>query len=330
MTRDKVSGDALFILKSLKENTRLGRSNKLADVKALVHSSEVANHDDARVQKAMTEIRKAGDSHPYAVAPVSANANDAAKQLLEKLSSGDKILSGRAEGLQGANTPVILSVDAAKLSDATTQTVKGGVLKLNWRPLAPNGATTLSAGEWSQLLTPGSELNVKWQAEVDEIAAKLDALQKANVAVLFAPLPGMDGKAAWWAGHSGPTGAQALWRQLFVELTEKRGLKNLVWLYESDAAPEWNFEYGGAFHDNFPGLLYVDAMQLDVPTYNWSYDLERPFFVAATGKPVGIGVVDKFAEADKLFGSSYWKWFVVEKSSQADDALYASPRVEHR
>ena len=38
-TRDKVSGDALFILKSLKENTRLGRSNKLADVKMSLENS---------------------------------------------------------------------------------------------------------------------------------------------------------------------------------------------------------------------------------------------------------------------------------------------------
>jgi hypothetical protein len=39
MTRDKVSGDALFILKSLKENLRLGRSNKLADVKMGLENS---------------------------------------------------------------------------------------------------------------------------------------------------------------------------------------------------------------------------------------------------------------------------------------------------
>jgi eukaryotic-like serine/threonine-protein kinase len=39
MTRDKVSGDALFILKSLKENGRLGRSNKLADVKTSLENS---------------------------------------------------------------------------------------------------------------------------------------------------------------------------------------------------------------------------------------------------------------------------------------------------
>ncbi|MCA2981635.1 MAG: serine/threonine protein kinase [Myxococcaceae bacterium] len=38
-TRDKVSGDALFILKSLKENVRLGRSNKLADVKTALENS---------------------------------------------------------------------------------------------------------------------------------------------------------------------------------------------------------------------------------------------------------------------------------------------------
>jgi hypothetical protein len=38
-TRDKVSGDALFILKSLKDNARLGRSNKLADVKMSLENS---------------------------------------------------------------------------------------------------------------------------------------------------------------------------------------------------------------------------------------------------------------------------------------------------
>src|SRR5580765_1741134 len=34
MTREKVSNEALYILKSLRENSRLGRSNKLADVKS--------------------------------------------------------------------------------------------------------------------------------------------------------------------------------------------------------------------------------------------------------------------------------------------------------
>src|SRR3954465_9179255 len=39
MTRDKVSTEALYILKSLRENSRLGRSNKLADVKAALEPS---------------------------------------------------------------------------------------------------------------------------------------------------------------------------------------------------------------------------------------------------------------------------------------------------
>lgn len=38
-TRDKVSGDALFILKNLKDNARQGRSNKLADVKVSLENS---------------------------------------------------------------------------------------------------------------------------------------------------------------------------------------------------------------------------------------------------------------------------------------------------
>src|SRR6185436_16441361 len=39
INRDTVSGEALFILKNLKENGRLGRSNKLADVKAALEPS---------------------------------------------------------------------------------------------------------------------------------------------------------------------------------------------------------------------------------------------------------------------------------------------------
>src|SRR5215470_6617995 len=39
INRETVSGEALFILKNLKENGRLGRSNKLADVKTLLEPS---------------------------------------------------------------------------------------------------------------------------------------------------------------------------------------------------------------------------------------------------------------------------------------------------
>src|SRR4051812_31938238 len=39
INRDTVSGEALFILKNLRENGRLGRSNKLADVKAALEPS---------------------------------------------------------------------------------------------------------------------------------------------------------------------------------------------------------------------------------------------------------------------------------------------------
>lgn len=45
LTRDKVSGDALFILKSLKENVRLSRSNKLADVKIGLENSVSLDFD---------------------------------------------------------------------------------------------------------------------------------------------------------------------------------------------------------------------------------------------------------------------------------------------
>src|SRR3954462_15435421 len=46
MTRQKVSNEALYILKSLRENSRLGRSNKLADVKSFLEPSVSMEFDN--------------------------------------------------------------------------------------------------------------------------------------------------------------------------------------------------------------------------------------------------------------------------------------------
>lgn len=46
LTRDAVSGEALFILKNLRENSRLGRSNKLADVKSALEPAVSIEFDN--------------------------------------------------------------------------------------------------------------------------------------------------------------------------------------------------------------------------------------------------------------------------------------------
>ncbi|NVJ23073.1 serine/threonine protein kinase, partial [Myxococcus sp. AM011] len=46
INRDAVSGEALFILRNLRENGRLGRSNKLADVKAALEPSVSLEFDN--------------------------------------------------------------------------------------------------------------------------------------------------------------------------------------------------------------------------------------------------------------------------------------------
>ncbi|MFP2930155.1 serine/threonine protein kinase, partial [Pyxidicoccus sp. 3LG] len=46
INRDTVSGEALFILRNLRENGRLGRSNKLADVKAALEPSVSLEFDN--------------------------------------------------------------------------------------------------------------------------------------------------------------------------------------------------------------------------------------------------------------------------------------------
>ncbi len=103
-TQDTVSGDALFILKTLQENARLGRSNKLADVKTSLENSVSFEFDSyffflrkfhyiAMDREAQLKLTEQGDEVASG-AGVDKFSSEIADFFAEQISDTDSPVSG--------------------------------------------------------------------------------------------------------------------------------------------------------------------------------------------------------------------------------------------
>jgi mannan endo-1,4-beta-mannosidase len=148
----------------------------------------------------------------------------------------------------------------------------GSIIAICWHEVRPTadepvtfrGSPTsiqgqLSHAEWEQLLTPGSEINLRWCAQVDVIAGYLKQLQAARVPVLWRPVHEMNGGWFWWGGRVGDRGTRQLYRMMYDRLVHVHRLNNLIWVWNCDRP---NGTYA-QFVDYFPGQQYVDVLALD-------------------------------------------------------------------
>ncbi len=104
---------------------------------------------------------------------------------------------------------------------------------------------------------------------IDCLAQELLKVQEAGVPVIFRPYHeaegngGINGEGAWfWWAQDGAEAYKALWRQLYTTLTEKYGIHNLIWefnSYDYATSPEW-----------YPGDEWVDMVGFD--KYNTVYN----------------------------------------------------------
>lgn len=100
---------------------------------------------------------------------------------------------------------------------------------------------------------------------IDDLAEQLLKTQDAGVPIIFRPYheaEGNPGDAWFWWGQDGAEAYKALWKQLYTTLTEKYGLHNLIWEFNSytySSSPEW-----------YPGDEWVDMVGFD--KYNCIYN----------------------------------------------------------
>ncbi len=133
----------------------------------------------------------------------------------------------------------------AMIAEAERQYNNGAVVTLTWHEVRPtdNEPVTfhdsiqghLTDAEWHELLTPGSPLNLRWQAQVDVVASYLKQLRDAHVPVLFRPYHEMNGNWFWWGGRPGKDGSAALYRQIYDRFVNVHHLDNLLWLWNVNA-----------------------------------------------------------------------------------------------
>jgi mannan endo-1,4-beta-mannosidase len=87
--------------------------------------------------------------------------------------------------------------------------------------------------------------------DLDKVAIQLQRLKDLDIPVLWRPLHEASGGWFWW-GASGPAPYIALWEYIYDYLAVKKGLNNLIWVWNGQNAA-W-----------FPNVATVDIVGTDV------------------------------------------------------------------
>ena len=282
--------------------------------------------------------------------PVNPNASPEARYVLNYLYeiSGKQTLSGnhnynaqpdqytRAVQQITGKTPVIWGSDfafrtekeqntrnrPAMIAEAERQWNSGSIVTLMWhavRPIDDDNEIALwaktiqgelSDEEWNEFLTPGTALNKKWIAQIDEIAEYLKILRDKHIPVLWRPYHEMNGKWFWWGYKKGPDGFARLWKAMYDRYVNYHHLDNLIWVWNSNAPRDRENDTAFAYSDFFPGLEYVDVLAADVYHRDWKQSHHDDLKALAGGKPISLGECGQLPEPEILEKQPYWTWFM--------------------
>jgi mannan endo-1,4-beta-mannosidase len=321
--------------------------NPLDKLREVFDGPNLLNRDDPRLADAMAAMRKV--SGDVTAEPVTSGTSAEAKALLGRLYSvsGKNVLSGQqniAQSVAGASEHVVQvtgkspaiygaelgitkedGVEAgatrqALIEEAKRRSRNHAIVSLSWHAMRPTDEEPASREqsvrgqltdfEWNELLTPDTTLNKRWCAQVDEVAKYLKQLQEAKVAVLWQPYPEPNGKKFWWAGRKGARGSAALYRQLFDRMVNHDGLHNLIWVW-SAAPPGFGPNATGAYSDYFPGLLYADALALNLENFNSRFRMDALLTVTGVGKVIGVEFSGKVPDPSFFTQQTGWAWFLL-------------------
>lgn len=300
--------------------------------------------------------------------PVNQNASPEAKTLLEYLYrlQGKQTLSGQHNYNQNMNqyfdtvksitgkypavwgTDFILNGNDDRGSEIVKEAVRkwqdGYIVTLMWhagRPVdnPPFGWRESIQGElddtqWKELITAGTPLNKRWEAQVDKIAGYLKQLQEAKVPVLWRPYHEMNGVWFWWGDKKGPEGYQALWTMMFDRFTNVHHLNNLLWVWNANAPRDIPFDQAYAYKHFYPGHEYVDVLATDVYHFDYEDKDYRELLDLAEGKLIALGECGELPNPQILQVQPGFSWFMVwanwiqiDNSPRRVNEIYNHPQV---
>ena len=184
----------------------------------------------------------------------------------------------------------------------------------------------LTDQQWHDVITPGTELNKKWCAQVDVIAGYLKQLQAAHIPVLWRPYHEMNGDWFWWGGRVGENGTKVIYRQIFDRLVNYHHLDNLIWIWNVDRPARADRQ----FADYNPGTNYFDIAALDVYGSDFKESYYHDLLVQAAGKPIALSEVGPPPTTAVLARQPDWTWWMSWAGdvhhSDAIQTLFDDPR----
>jgi mannan endo-1,4-beta-mannosidase len=178
----------------------------------------------------------------------------------------------------------------------------GHTVTLVWHPDNPTPGqfgTPISTADLRNMVKDDTAVGQAWQKQLNQAARVLQQFKDVGVPVLFRPLHEQNGNFFWW-GHNGSRGAAlrsrqaawvAVWRDMVRELTVRKGLDNLLWVFGTNQV---NFSGVAPPLTYYPGADWADVVSIDV--YDEQLDLagsargiQHYTALIGTGKPFGLG-----------------------------------------
>jgi len=255
-------------------------------------------------------------------------------------------LTGKYPGLFGGDFGFSTGEDKdsvlgrpAMIEEVKRQYRNGAVITLTWHEVRPTDdepvtfkgsvQNHLTDAEWQQLLTPGTPLNLRWQAQVEVVAGYLQQLRDAHVPVLFRPYHEINGNWFWWAGRPGWNGSAALYRQIYDRFVNVHHLDNLVWVWNANApSPGWL-----PMTDYYPGAQVVDVVTMDIYG-EFKQEYYTNMLALAGNKPIALAEVGKLPSPEVLAKQPRWTYFMcwsefIQDHNPPDlvNAVYHAPMV---
>jgi Glycosyl hydrolase family 26/Carbohydrate binding module (family 35)/Secretion system C-terminal sorting domain len=143
--------------------------------------------------------------------------------------------------------------------------------------------------------------------DIDIIAGYLKQLNNENIPVLFRPLHEASGGWFWW-GAKGPEPCKTLWRIMFDRLVNYHGLKNLIWVWTTDAAAD-NLDW-------YPGDEYVDILGADIYAADGDFSSQVLTYNSikerfGSRKLITLSENGPVPDPDNLVAdNAHWSWFM--------------------
>ncbi|MCK4879394.1 MAG: hypothetical protein KAS82_02000 [Bacteroidales bacterium] len=235
------------------------------------------------------------------------------------------------------------------VKEAIRQHKKGAIITICWHavpptadepvtfqprgPFPPDSLASVQGQlldeQFKDLLTPGTRLYKRWEAQVDSVAYYLKQLQEAGVPILWRPYHEMNGDWFWWGGRVGENSTADLYRQIYDRYANHHQLNNLIWVWNVDR-PSTPIRKFSNFH---PGNGYLDILSLDVYGSDFNQDYYDSLKVLSQGKPLLFGEVGNPPFPEILDSQPDWTLWVIwagmvrNVSKKQYKMLYDDPRI---